>query len=157
MSLSKSLAGRKQESDIWDYFEYHKDADKSKCIVVLKSDKICGAMLAKKNPTNLKTHLRCFHPEQFKLFAAADSARKCAKEQQKADGDVSHKKEIPLPLNQFISMKQEAASSWAQDSLQYKTKLDSVLDMLIMTGMPVTTVDNESFHDMIKALDSKFN
>lgn len=54
--------GRKQQSPIWDYFEYDCVSDKSKCLAV-EGGKICGQFIKGKNPTNLKVHLRSTHKE----------------------------------------------------------------------------------------------
>ena len=57
-NLVQLLSGRKHESGIWDYFTYNKDTDKSECKVIVKNDKVCGKLVAGKNATNLKAHVR---------------------------------------------------------------------------------------------------
>ncbi len=57
MSLSRLLAGRKRESEVWQCFEYNDKTNKSSCLVKVESDgnnKPCGLQLVGKNPTNLK-------------------------------------------------------------------------------------------------------
>lgn len=54
MSLSKSLAGRKRDNKIWDFFKYKEDKNKSVCLAQISDGTACGFHLAGKNPTNLK-------------------------------------------------------------------------------------------------------
>ena len=59
MSLSRLLAGRKRESEVWEYFKYDDKTNKSACLVKVGSDvntKPCGLQLMGKNPTNLKVN-----------------------------------------------------------------------------------------------------
>ena len=50
------FAGRKKESDVWKYFEYKADIDKSVCLVSINNN-VCPLKLAGKNPTNLKVNV----------------------------------------------------------------------------------------------------
>jgi len=38
MSLSRLLAGRKRESEVWQYFESNDKTNKSSCLVKVESD-----------------------------------------------------------------------------------------------------------------------
>jgi hypothetical protein len=56
------FSGRRRDSDVWKYFDFIPDINKSKCTIVNeKTKKQCGALLAGKNPTNLKVHLSRHH------------------------------------------------------------------------------------------------
>jgi hypothetical protein len=49
------FSGRKRDSEVWKYFDYIADINKSRCTIVNeKTKKPCGTSLAGKNPTNLK-------------------------------------------------------------------------------------------------------
>jgi hypothetical protein len=53
MSLSKSLAGRKKESGVWQYFSYSEGKNIGQCeIVDANSGACCDKQLSGKNPTN---------------------------------------------------------------------------------------------------------
>lgn len=54
MSLAKSLAGRKRENQIWNFFKYNDSNNKSVCQAKTPDGKACELQLAGKNPTNLK-------------------------------------------------------------------------------------------------------
>jgi hypothetical protein len=54
MSLAKSLAGRKRENQIWNFFKYNDSNNKSVCQAKKPDGKACELQLAGKNPTNLK-------------------------------------------------------------------------------------------------------
>jgi hypothetical protein len=56
MNMSRVFSGRKKECDVWRWFEYKADLDKSVCLAIVNDEKEqrCGIKLAGKNPTNLK-------------------------------------------------------------------------------------------------------
>ncbi len=70
----KLFSGRQRELDVWTYFKFDEKSNRSICQVIVK-EKICGFAVAKKNTTNLKTHLQRHHPEQYAAFAENDKAR----------------------------------------------------------------------------------
>ncbi len=78
MFSSKPTSGRKKENVIWEYFSYDGAQDKSTCQVVVDStsNKICGRKLAGANTTNLKTHLKTFHRDEFKIMDEKQQTRK---------------------------------------------------------------------------------
>ena len=70
-----NFLGCKRNSPIWDHFEYLQDIKKSKCMVETKKG-VCGELLQGKNSSNLKTHLKSFHKDVFRVFEKADNERK---------------------------------------------------------------------------------
>jgi len=59
--LIKQFSGRKRGSCVWTYSKYDEKQDKSRCIVVSLNGSACDVLVATKNPTNLKNHLRTHH------------------------------------------------------------------------------------------------
>jgi hypothetical protein len=61
----KIFSGRKRESEVWKYFNYKADVDKSVCQVVIEGDETtkvtCRKEVTCKNSTHLKAHLRVYH------------------------------------------------------------------------------------------------
>lgn len=73
--MFKTNVGRKQESGVWQYFDYEPSTDKSKCKAPNCTTKIKG-----KNATNMMNHLVSKHKE---LAAAVDKHDKDRKEKEK--------------------------------------------------------------------------
>ena len=66
MSLSRLLAGRKSEREVWQYFEYsgNDKTNKCSCLVKVESDgnnKPCELLLVGKNPTNRRLRIIVFY------------------------------------------------------------------------------------------------
>lgn len=49
-----------------------------------------------------------------------------------------------------------SSATWPRDSLQYIERVNSIRDMLIQTGMPVTYVNKACVHKMFHKFDPKF-
>lgn len=153
MSLSKSLCGRKVESSIHGYFTFISDKGvkgKSKC-------KDCGIELCGKNPTNLIGHLNRCHKKLFAEFSLINNEQKQAKQKADAAKEGMRLKEqratITLPnLTERISK----SVPWPTDSVEYRRRLDSLLEMIISTSSPINLIDETSFRSMFSTLDPKF-
>ena len=98
-SESSSTVGRRRKSSVWDYFTYDRSTDKSFCKVRVvdcssiastssvesplespsTSTKLCGHAIAKKYPTNLRTHLKNSHPLEYKELLRKDERQKAEK------------------------------------------------------------------------------
>jgi hypothetical protein len=64
MSLAKSLAGRKSDSFVWDYYTFDEATGKSKCQVIVSDDRTCGNLFTGKNTSNLVAHLQRSHKHE---------------------------------------------------------------------------------------------
>jgi hypothetical protein len=57
MALSKSICGRKRESEIWEWCSYEEGLNRTTCLVVNEKTGLeCRAIFSGKNPSNLKKH-----------------------------------------------------------------------------------------------------
>ena len=54
-----------KKSPVWKFFSYNIESNQSICEVKRK-DKVCGAKIKGKNPTNLKCHLS-YHKEEYQF------------------------------------------------------------------------------------------
>jgi len=160
MSLSKLLAGRKEECAVWDYYKYDTVAAKSVCIdsVVVVTQKECGVRIAGKNSKNLMAHLCRLHKESHACCVEKESTREAARQgptKRKAnDSDIMPIEKRNQTLQECI---QRRIVTWARDPLEHKQRIDGVLEMLIGTCYPVTMVDHPSFREMVKLMDVKFD
>jgi len=78
-TLKHLLTGRKRDSDVWKNFEYLPDRNKSKCMVTVGENKICGFEVTGKNTTNLKSHLQNRHKNVYKETVENDAEKKSQK------------------------------------------------------------------------------
>ena len=76
-SLIKTFSGRKRGSHVWTYFKYDEKQDKSRCIVVSSNGSTCDVLVATKNPTNLKNHLRKHHKDIYKELDDIEHIEPC--------------------------------------------------------------------------------
>ena len=157
MSLQKTLGGRRRESCVWDFFEYNETTDKSQCLVVdEKSGKRCNVNLSGKNTTNLINHISRFHKNQHEEFQQKDKQRELTRAgvKRQMSGNVEGRPAKVQSLQEFINRKN---ISWPKNSSEHMKRLNSLLDMIIQLGLPVTIVDKSSFRYMIATLDPKFS
>lgn len=161
-SLAKSLAGRKRESTVWDYFQYDERTDKSRCLANdERTKKQCTVTLSGKYSSNLIAHLRQpYHKEAFIAYEEKETKKKeaCLGLKRKlpcsSTNDVQSSKVFKAQTLSDCLLRQ--INFWPADSAEYRRRLDSVLDVVISTGYPVTMVDQPSFRSMIHTLEQKF-
>ena len=71
--------GRPRESCVWNFFKYLKE-DKSILVAEIKdySSQLCGHSFKGKFPTNLKTHLKKVHHQEYQELLKMESDKKIA-------------------------------------------------------------------------------
>jgi len=70
----KGVGGAKRKAEVWEHFLWDSTKEKSVCQVKL-GDRICGAALSGKNPTNLENHLKYKHPSLLNQLERAKQQR----------------------------------------------------------------------------------
>ena len=152
--MFKIASGRRRESAVWRYFIHDRIAAKSKCVV-------CDFKLSGKNPTNLKTHLSTYHQAEYKIVEKSDEDNK------RQNSTASAGVEAQSTLNQFQSRFSSNSSQgimcmfkttvqWSEESLEYKFRLQTLIDLFILARLPVSLVDNPAFRSFYTALEPKF-
>ena len=68
--------GRRRDSSVWEYFNYLEEDNKSVCLIEKPNGSQCGQTFNGKFPTNLKTHLKTKHPQEFKHFEECEAKKK---------------------------------------------------------------------------------
>lgn len=71
----KLNSGRRKESGVWQYFDYDDQSRRSKCNICT-SQKVCGFLVAGKNPTNLKCHLLRHHKDEYEQITEREKSKK---------------------------------------------------------------------------------
>jgi hypothetical protein len=75
-SLAQLLAGRKRDSPVWEYFVYDVACDKSICKVTESDKPSCNITLARKNSSNLVSHLRRVHSDAYNRYCEKEQLKK---------------------------------------------------------------------------------
>ena len=117
VSLSKMFAGRRRESLVWDYFDYCEQTRKSKCRVVDKSGKECGALLADKNSSNLVNHLSRLHKETYTEFDEKEKAREHVKQDVKRTS-TAQSSAPPMKTQSLEQCLQRKIETWPTNSTE---------------------------------------
>ena len=158
MSLSKLLAGRKRESCVWEYFEYIDKEDKSKCLVVGKTNNKCEATLSGRNPRNFVSHQARLHKDTHAEFEIKEKNRESVKQSLKWKMPADFVEPSPLLKDQSLEQcLHRQVVSWSADSNEHKQRVQGVFDMIVCSGYPVTLVDQPAFREIIRTLDNKFS
>ena len=74
MATRTLRTGRPRNSHVWDYYIYDAELDKSEC-QVLTGDKVCGVKINGKFPSNLRSHIKNYHAEVFKILDGKDKEK----------------------------------------------------------------------------------
>lgn len=158
MSLSKSLAGRKRDSALWDFFSYDAHDSKSSCLVVDEKTKVaCGTQFKGKNTSNFAAHLKRYHKEAYARYDEKEKKKDAEKDQgvkRVHSGEVKSSKGAKAQtLGEFLERR---IVSWPKDSVEHRRRVKSVINVVVSTGYPVRLVDQPSFRQMITVMDPKF-
>jgi hypothetical protein len=158
MSLCKSLAGRKRDSFVWNYFNYDDTSGKSICQVCVRDDKVCGVGITGKNTSNLVVHLQRFHKQEHVAYVQQEQSKKCVRQGTSTKRPSQSSSDNGMKTQILQSCLQRHTVSWSSDSNEHKERLRSVMNMVIDTNIPLTVMDKNysSFRAMIKTMDSKF-
>lgn len=100
-----ATTGRPRKSQVWNYFEYDEVEKKSICqvlkasSVVSDSSDICGSKTTGKFPTNLKQHLKKFHPEVYSELLKKEeeeNVKKAKKEEARRKSSLKASQQMTL-------------------------------------------------------------
>jgi len=137
--MFRSPCGRQRESPIWKHFVYDAATNKSRCMVLLSgpdaAERECGRLLAGKNPTNLKVHLKTFHAAMFtKVSSKSPSTSKSTRPEPSTSTStaVTHQR-----MEQF-TVKPQTATEIARHN-------ELLLNMFIGTGISTRVIDHPDF------------
>ncbi|CAL9689972.1 unnamed protein product [Knipowitschia caucasica] len=131
-----SRAGRKRREDLWAFFTFIEDENKTKC-------KACGTAICGKNTTNLKRHLQNTHSDIFsKLLKSTDEGGQPSAKRAKA----SHQKLAEAILS---------TTKYKSDAKDQQIKEEAIAKWIGRTGLPVTTVEDEDFILLMETFDKK--
>jgi len=149
MSLTKFLSGRKRGSVWWEFFYYDEGCEKSTCLVVNDATKVaCGTKIAGKNTSNFAAHLKRFHKEAHETCVNKEKAIRSPAVKRDITGAVKSQT--------IAECLQRRIVSWPKDSTEHHERVQSVMEMVISTGCPITLLDQPSFRKMMAVMDQKF-
>lgn len=128
-------------------------------VLVDKSGKVCGRVMAGLNSTNVKAHLKAFHKDTFVALEEKEKEREAKQRKvtlipvipgQHCDSTATTDSSTK-PTN-FL----KAPQKWAADSFEKKKRDAALVDMVVGCGLPVTTVGKPSFIEFCTTLDPRY-
>jgi len=150
--MIKNGCGRRQESQVWQYFKYDAVGNQTKCTVIDDSGEACKVVLIGKNPSNMKAHLGRAHKSELNACTKNDESlrlEKKAKTMPQSSVKCSTGS-APAPFfNKHIM--------WPPLSNEQLNRERDLTDWFIETGLPVRIVEGESFRKIYARLDPKFS
>ena len=141
--------GRPKRSAVWDYFEYDASTNESVCQILshprelspTSSDSmICGCSIAGKFPTNLRNHLKKYHPAHFAEVLAKEENGKSLKVSQQ------------LTLAESLKSK----TLYKKDSDKYRGISRKLAIFIASSNVSNSVVENLEFRDLLHTMDSRY-
>jgi len=145
-------AGRKAESHVWSHFKIDLVNRKCQCQVADKSGKVCGRVIAGRNTTNAKVHLKAFHKDTYIVVEKKEKETKQLKAVFKPAAVGQPSDSTPPGIAKFM----RAPQKYASDSLDKQKRDAALVNMVVGCGLPMTTVAKPSFREYSNALDPKY-
>lgn len=124
---------------------------KCQCQVTDKSGKVCGRVIAGKNTTNAKVHLKAFHKD---TFIAVEKKEKETKQLKAALKPAAFGQ--PSDSSPGIAKFMRAQQKYANDSFEKQKRDAALVNMVVGCGLPMTTVGKPSFREYSDSLDPKY-
>lgn len=144
-------AGRKAESHVWSYFKVDLVNRKCQCQVTDKAGKVCGRIIAGRNTTNAKVHLKAFHRD---TFITVEKKEKETKQHKTALKPAALGQ--PSDSSPGITKFMKAPQKYANDSFEKQKRDAALVNMVVGCGLPMATVGKPSFREYSNTLDPKY-
>ncbi|ESO02803.1 hypothetical protein HELRODRAFT_192152 [Helobdella robusta] len=155
----QKASGRRQESYVWEYFQYDPVTDRSTCLCEISStsssqstsaSRVCGKTLKGKNATNLKTHLEYFHSDAFNKVKDKEKVKN------KLSNKICNASGSDQKTQPKIATFVDKINAYNENSKVYKDKLDAVVDLFAKTSLPLSLLDCPVFQQFVNTMDSQF-
>jgi hypothetical protein len=150
-SLKIGRSGRQRESGVWQFYSFDNGTRKSKCTA-------CGRLIAGKNPTNLKSHLKSSHKDRFSELEVveAEFSRKREKNRKSKEGaKLSSAAVSRSNIDKYFGV-QVKKDSWPKHSRECKNRDTSLALFTAVSGVPTRIVDSVEFRSFCSVLDPKY-
>ena len=137
-------SGRPRKSNVWDYYTYDTELDKSECQILI-GEKICGAKLNGKFPSNLRSHIRNNHNETFKILEEKD------KEKAK---NVRKKTDTKTQLT--LSACTGSLKRYEKQDVRYKKITRKLAVFAASSSVPNSIVESSEFRSLMEELEPRY-
>lgn len=149
-----SMTGRPRKSNVWNYFVYQKDINKSVCQVKIvknpensSESSICGTQMTGMFASNLKNHLKRQHKEEYQKFEEEERNRTGIKRKRAETGASSSQQTLTE------AFKQDLYPENSRRQLAITRKLALFIGA---TNVPLSLVDCPEFRDLLKEMDKHY-
>ena len=145
MATRTLRTGRPRNSNVWDYYVYDAELDKSEC-QVLTGEKVCGVKINGKFPSNLRSHIKNNHTEVFKILDGKDKEK--AKNVQRKGNDT--KKQLTLSACTGNLRKYE------KQDVRYRKITRKLAVFAASSSVPNSIVESSEFRSLLEELDPRY-
>ena len=129
----------------WDYYVYDAELDKSEC-QALTGDKVCGVKIKGKFPSNLRSHIKNYHAEVFKILDGKDKkSKKCLKKRNDT------KKQLTISACTGNLRKYE------KQDVRYRKITRKVAVFAASSSVPNSIVESSEFRSQLEELDPRYS
>jgi len=151
--MIKNVAGRRQESEVWQHFAYDAVANRTKCIIQSSDGKPCNTTLTGKNPTNMKAHLARMHKETYDVCIQKDVT---LREEKKVKAMRTVVPDSATQTQTIALMFRKPSAAYPSMSNEQLAREQDLTDWFVETGLPYRIVDGHAFRKIFKRMDPKF-
>ena len=147
---------RLPSSLVWNIFTYDKGVDVSLCQVLVDKEEgkePCNHKIKGKYPTNLKSHLKSHHKNEFSALTEQEDKEKKKMEQKKLDSIAS---------SSFTTSRQLKLSelkshmTYDKSSRKYKVITKKLAVFIGTSNVATSLVDNLEFRELLLELDKQY-
>lgn len=164
-SESSLSAGRPRKSPVWDYFIYDSNVDKSVCQVRVEdsnsagatsslspSTKFCGRSIAKKYPSNLRSHLKNAHSLEYKELLKKEERTK----REKAEKAKMAVRKATGPVRTQTTLGEVFQRKYDRGNRRYQSITQKLAVFVGSTNVPNSIVESAEFRSLLEELDPRY-
>ena len=148
------MAGKAKRSNVWNYFKYCEEEDKSICHIVMQSsngnDEVTrGKEICGRYATNLKKHLKSYHNDEYQQFERDERNRRVGSSTRKGSQDSLVQQTMENSFNR--------PSYYSKESNRHADITKKLAVFIGSTNAPLSLVDCEEFSDLLSEMDRKYD
>ena len=140
-----AASGQPKKSPVWKFFSYNIESNQSIC-EVKKKDKVCGANMKGKNPTNLKCHLSGYHKEEYQFVLPNEDIKS-----QKKESSLHKSKSRQASIQSMLKVQ-----PFSNDSAKHKVITSKLAVFVATANVGYHIVGNFEFWELLSELEPRY-
>ncbi len=142
-----SASGSRKKSALWLFFSLADDTKYAICNNCKLKVSRGGATTKSFNTTNLISHLKSRHPEEFKKY------------EEKKRVELEGKQPVPAPTTKQITLfeSQDRVNKWDVNDPRAKVIHRKIAEMVALDNQPFSIVEDSGFKALLQALEPRYS